>query len=68
MREEVRSLEMVRSKMAERIKELEFEVRELKEKVEEKVDDEVCPKRLSHFSLVFAIFIPIISWTSIYDI
>ncbi|KAK6101217.1 JNK/SAPK-associated protein-1 family protein [Brugia pahangi] len=40
LREEIRSLEMVRSKMNERIKELELEVRELKDKLEVRNEDD----------------------------
>lgn len=40
LREEIRSLEMVRSKMNERIKELESEVRDLKDKLEVKSEDD----------------------------
>jgi hypothetical protein len=47
LREEVRSLEMVKLKMSERIKELEQEARELKEKIaaneDEAVDGEDVP-------------------------
>lgn len=40
LREELRSLEMVKAKMGERIKELENEVRELKEKLEARSEDD----------------------------
>lgn len=40
LREEIRSLEMVRSKMNERIKELESEVRDLKDKLEVRSEDD----------------------------
>uniref|UniRef100_A0A1I8EVL4 RH2 domain-containing protein n=1 Tax=Wuchereria bancrofti TaxID=6293 RepID=A0A1I8EVL4_WUCBA len=40
LREEIRSLEMVRSKMNERIKELELEVRNLKDKLEVRGEDD----------------------------
>ncbi|MCP9259208.1 C-Jun-amino-terminal kinase-interacting protein 4 [Dirofilaria immitis] len=40
LREEIRSLEMVRSKMNERIKELESEVRDLKDKLEIRSEDD----------------------------
>lgn len=40
LREEIRSLEMVRTKMNERIKELETEVRDLKDKLEVRGEDD----------------------------